>query len=195
MTPAQRAQLAQQLEKAANQAQQNPDLSSSLHQLARSVASGSPGEVSDASNSVQKAAAQDATTQAQSNSINQVSQSLQQSANALAPATDGTRSQNQGQQQGQESNGGQGNKGGKGDNPGNKPGKNEPVSVPGKIGSGTSTQSNDGSNGVVQNGSSVPYSQVIAQYNQMAHDAIDNSSISPTMKDLVHSYFKALEGQ
>ncbi len=36
MTPAQRAQLAQQLEQAANQAQQNPNLSAALHQLARS---------------------------------------------------------------------------------------------------------------------------------------------------------------
>ena len=223
MTPAQRAQLAQQLEKAASQAQQNPNLSASLHQLARSVADSSPGEISDASSAVQNAAAQDATTQAQSNSIDQASQSLQQSANALASATDGTKSlgqgqgqrqgqgqqqgqgqgqqqgqgqgQGQGQQQGQKSNGGQGNGGGKGDNSGDKPGKNEPVSVPGKIGSGTSTQSNDGSNGVVQNGSSVPYSQVVAQYNQMAHDAIDNSSVSPAMKDLVHSYFNTLEGQ
>lgn len=218
MTPAQRAQLAQQLEKAANQAQQNPDLSASLHQLARSVANGSPGETSDASTAIQNAATQDATTQAQSNSIDQASQSLQQSANALAAATDGTASLNQGQSQqqgkgqqgqqqgqgqeqqqsqqpGQVSNGSQGSGGGQGNNPDSKPGKNEQVSVPGKIGSGTSTQSNDGNNGVVQNGSSVPYSQVIAQYNQLAHDAIDNSSISPAMKNLVHSYFDTLEGQ
>src|SRR6266496_2165493 len=218
MTPAQRAQLAQQLEQAANQAQQNPNLSAALHQLARSVAGGSTSEISDASKAIQAAAAQDAATQAQNNTINQVSQSLQQAANALTSATDGTTAQNQnqaqqqaqgqqqvqGQQQGkgqgqalqpgQGSKGGLGN-GGKGNNPGSKTGKNETVTVPGQIGSGTSTQSNDGSNGVVQNGSTVPYSQVIQQYSQMAHDAIDNSSISPSLKDLVHSYFNTLEGQ
>lgn len=212
MTPAQRAQLAQQLEQAANQAQQDPNLSAALHQLAHSVAGGSTSEISDASNAIQAAAAQDAATQAQNNTINQVSQSLQQTANALTSATDGTtaQNQNQGQQQaqgqqqgkgqgqglqpGQGSNGGLGN-GGRGNNPGSKTGKNETVTVPGQIGSGTSTQSNDGSNGVVQNGSTVPYSQVIQQYSQMAHDAIDNSSISPSLKDLVHSYFNTLEGQ
>lgn len=200
MTPAQRAQLAQQLEQAANQAQENPNLSSALHQLARSVADGNSSEISDASNAVQAAATQDAATQAQNNTIDQVSQSLQQTANALTSVTDGTNAQNQGQQQtqgqqpGQGSNSGLGN-GGRGNNPGSKTGKNETVTVPGQIGSGTSTQSNDGSNGVVQNGSSVPYSQVIQQYSQMAHDAIDNSSISPSLKDLVHGYFNALEGQ
>ena len=40
MTPAQRAQLAQQIERAANQAQNNPQLSSALHQLAKAVADG-----------------------------------------------------------------------------------------------------------------------------------------------------------
>jgi hypothetical protein len=53
----------------------------------------------------------------------------------------------------------------------------------------------NGQNGVVQGGSSVPYSQVIEQYNQAAHDAIDNSTISPDMKNLVHGYFNTLEGQ
>jgi len=67
--------------------------------------------------------------------------------------------------------------------------------VPGQIGSGSSTQSNDGNNSVVQNGSSVPYSQVVERYKQMAHDAIDNSDISPDLKDLVHGYFNTLEGQ
>ena len=89
MTPAQRAQLAQQLEQAANQAQQNPNLSAALHQLARSVAGGSTSEISDASNAIQAATTQDAATQAQNNTINQVSQSLQQTANALTSATDG----------------------------------------------------------------------------------------------------------
>nr|MBA2287078.1 hypothetical protein [Ktedonobacteraceae bacterium] len=57
------------------------------------------------------------------------------------------------------------------------------------------SQGNGGNNGVVQPGSSVPYPQVIAQYNQQAHDAIDNSSIPPDQKDLVHNYFDSLEGQ
>lgn len=69
------------------------------------------------------------------------------------------------------------------------------MTIPGQIGQGTSTQTNDNSNGVVIPGSSVPYSQVIEQYNQMAHDAIDNSNISPDTKDLVHDYFDTLEGQ
>jgi hypothetical protein len=201
MTPTQRAQLAQQLEQAANQAQQDPNLSAALHQLARSAASGSSSDIADASNAVRQAAAQDAATQAQNNNIDQISQSLQQSANAFTSATDGTNSQNQGQGQGQQQTQGQqpgqgSNSGlGNGNNTSNKTGKNEPITVPGKIGSGTSTVSNDGSSGVVQNGSSVPYSQVIQQYSQMAHDAIDNSTISPTLKDLVHSYFNALEGK
>jgi hypothetical protein len=53
MTPAQRAQLAQQIEQSANQALNNPALSSALHQLAKSVADGSPGEISDAINAVE----------------------------------------------------------------------------------------------------------------------------------------------
>ena len=75
--------------------------------------------------------------------------------------------------------------------------RDDPVDlfVPGQIGSGNSTQSNDGNNSVVQNGSSIPYSQVIERYKQMAHDAIDNSDISPDLKDLVHGYFNTLEGQ
>jgi len=219
MTPAQRAQLAQQLEQAANQAHQDPKLSASLHQLAKSIADGSSSEVSDASNAVQTAASQDATDQSQSNSIDQASQSLQQAANALASATDGTTAQNQnqgqgqgqgqqpgqgqgqqpgqgqGQGQGNGGNGGLGNGGGHGNNTGSKSGQNEQVFVPGQIGSGSSSQSNDGNNGLVQNGDAVPYSRVIQQYDQLAHDAIDNTNISPDLKDLVHGYFSALEGQ
>jgi hypothetical protein len=48
---------------------------------------------------------------------------------------------------------------------------------------------------VTQSGSSVPYSQVVQQYAQAAHDSIDNSDVSPGTKDLVHGYFDALEGQ
>jgi septal ring factor EnvC (AmiA/AmiB activator) len=214
MTQTQRAQLAQQIENAANQASQNPQLRAALHQLAKAIADGSPGEIADATRALEIAASQDATAQAQANSIDQTTQSLQQVADTLASATDDTNSQAQNQNQGQGQNGqaqgqqgqGQGQQGqgqsqgsgsgngGKGNHTGNKPGQNEQVFVPGQIGSGSSTQSNDGNNSVVQNGSSVPYSQVIEQYNQMAHDAIDNSDISPDLKDLVHGYFNTLEG-
>ncbi len=207
MTSAQRLQLAQQIEKAANQAQQNPQLSSALHQLAKSIADGNASEIADASNAVEAAASQDAATQSQSSGIDQATQGLEQTANSLTSSTDGTTTQGQqgqgqqGQGQGQgpgqgQGQGGSGNSGTGGqNNNGSKSGKNEQVFVPGQIGSGTSTQSNNGTNGVVQNGSSVPYSQVIAQYNQLAHDAIDNSPISPDLKDLVQGYFSALEGQ
>jgi hypothetical protein len=63
------------------------------------------------------------------------------------------------------------------------------------VGAGTSTITGNGNNGVVQPGSPVPYSQVIAAYNQMAHAAIDNSDIPPDEKDLVQNYFNTLEGQ
>jgi hypothetical protein len=220
MTPAQRAQLAQQIENAANQANQNPKLRAALHQLAKAIADGSPSEIADATNALEIAASQDATAQAQANSIDQATQRLQQAANTLASATDGTNSQGQNQNQGQGQNGqgqgqqgqgqrqGQGNgqdqvqgsgsgngSGGRGNHTGSKSGQNEQVFVPGQIGSGSSAQSNNGNNSVVQNGSSVPYSQVIERYKQMAHDAIDNSDISPDRKDLVHGYFNSLEGQ
>jgi hypothetical protein len=217
LSPAQRSQLAQQIEKAANQASQNPALSSALHQLAKSLADGSQSEVSDAVNAVNAATAQDAAIQAQESAVNQASQSLQQAADSLAVVSNNAQGQNQGQSQNQQGQGQQGQGQGQGQNQGqgqgqgqqgaggtgsggnngagNKSGKNEQVYVSGQIGTGSSTLSNNGSNGIVQPGNAVPYSEVIAQYNQMAHDAIDNSSISPDMKDLVQGYFDTLEGQ
>lgn len=214
MTPAQRAQLASQIEEAANQASKNPTLSAALHQLAKAVANGNSSDITDASNAVQAAASQDATTQAQTDSINSASQALQQAANSFASSTDssttqGQQGQGQTQGQGQQDQGqqGQGNnqgqtQGGQGhsnsggtNGPGNKSGQNEQVFVPGQIGSGNSQQTNGGDNGVVQPGTSVPYSQVIERYIQMAHDSIDNSSVSPDLKDLVHGYFDTLSGQ
>jgi hypothetical protein len=53
----------------------------------------------------------------------------------------------------------------------------------------------DNTSNTVQSGNQVSYSQVIAQYGQMAHDAIDTSNISPDDKDLVQNYFNSLEGQ
>src|SRR6266849_2725506 len=99
MTPAQRAQLAQQIERAANQAQNNPQLSSALHQLAKAVADGNPSEVSDATKTLESAASQDSTNEASNDSINQASQSLQNAANALASSTDNSNSQNASQTQ------------------------------------------------------------------------------------------------
>jgi RNase P protein component len=205
LTSVQRAQLAQQIEQSANQALDNPALSSALHQLAKAVADGSPGEISDAINAVETAAAQDSANQATTSSIDQASQSLQNAANTLASSTDNSNSQNSGQAQtpGQGQNPGQGqtpsqgesmNGSGGQNNAGNKLGKNEQVYVPGQVGSGSSTISSNGDNGTVQSGSPVPYSQVIAQYQQMAHDAIDNSSIPPDLKDLIQGYYDSLEG-
>ena len=211
LTPEQRSKLAQQIEEAANKASSNPTLSKSLHQLAKATANGTASEVADAANAVSAAAAQDSVDQAQDAAIGQTAQSVQQAANNFASATDGTANpqqtpQGQGQGKGQGQGQGQGKGQGQGGNgtggsggangAGNNKGKNEQVTVPGQITSGTSTRNKEnGPNSVVQDGSSVPYSQVIEQYNQAAHDAIDNSTVPPDVKDLVHGYFNTLEGQ
>jgi hypothetical protein len=218
MTPAQRAQLAQQIEQSASQATGNPQLNAALHQLARAVADNNPGEISDAVKALEAAAAQDSANQNTNNSINQASQTLQNAANALASSTDNSTSQNpsqsqtsaqgqnpgQGQASGQTQNPGQGqsnipnkssNGSGTQNNTGNKSGKNEQVDIPGQLGTGTSTADGNGGNGQVQPGTAVPYSQVIADYEQMAHEAIDNSNIPPDLKNLVQGYFNSLEGQ
>jgi hypothetical protein len=206
MTPAQRAQLAQQIERAANQAQNNPQLSSALHQLAKAVADGNTSEVSDATKTLESAASQDNANKASNDSINQASQSLQNAANALASSTDNSNGQNTSQTQtpGQGQNPGQTQAPGQGqgiggqseqNNTNNNSGKNEQVFVPGQVGSGTSKISVDGSTGTVQSGNPVPYSQVIAQYSQMAHDAINNSNIPPDLKNLIQDYFNSLEGR
>ena len=206
MTPAQRAQLAQQIERAANQGQNNPQLSSALHQLAKAVADGNPSEVSDATKTLESTASQDSVNTASNDSINQASQSLQNAANALASSTDNSTSQNASQTQtpGQGQNPGQTNTPGQGqsiggqsgqNNTNNNSGKNEQVFVPGQVGSGTSNISVDGNTGTVQSGNSVPYSQVIAQYSQMAHDAIQDSNIPPDLKNLIQDYFNSLEGR
>lgn len=205
MSSAQRAQLAQQIEQSANQAQQNPQLSSALHQLAKAVADGNTSEVSDAVKALETAAAQDSANQANSSSLDKASQALQNAADKLASSTDSGNGQNstqtqapgQGQNQGQSQSPGQsqGISGQNGQNTtGRQPGKNEQVYVPGQVGSGTSNISVDDSNSTVQSGNPVPYSQVIAQYAQMAHDAIDNSNIPPDLKNLIQGYFNSLEG-
>jgi hypothetical protein len=206
MSSAQRAQLAKQIEQSANQALDNPQLSSALHQLAKAVADGNSSEISDAVKALETAAAQESANQANTSSIDKASQALQNAADQLASTIDSGNSQNssqtqspgQGQNPGQTQSpgGGQGISGQSGqNNTGTKPGKNEQVYVPGQVGSGTSNVSVDGSNGTVQSGNPVPYSQVIAQYAQMAHDSIDNSNIPPDLKDLIRGYFNSLEGR
>jgi hypothetical protein len=218
MTPAQRAELAQQIEQSASQALGNPQLNAALHQLAKAVADNNPGEISDAIKALEAAAAQDSANQNTNNSINQASQTLQNVANALASSTDNSTSQNpsqsqtsaqgqnpgQGQASGQAQNPGQGqsnipsqsnNGSGAQNNTGHKSGKNEQVDIPGQLGTGTSMADGNGGNGQVQPGTTVPYSQVIADYEQMAHEAIDNSNIPPDLKNLIQGYFNSLEGQ
>jgi hypothetical protein len=206
MSSAQRAQLAKQIEQSANQALDNPQLSSALHQLAKAAADGNSSEISDAVKALETAAAQESANQANTSSIDKASQALQNAADKLASATDSGNGQNssqtqspgQGQTPGQTQSPGQGQgiSGQSGqNNTGTQPGKNEQVYVPGQVGSGTSNISVDGSNGTVQSGNPVPYSQVIAQYAQMAHDSIDNSNMPPDLKDLIQSYFNSLEGQ
>ena len=236
LSQAQRDQLAQELENAANQANLNPDLKSALHQLAQALTENNAKEIANASQALQSAANQTATDSNSQATLTQASQSLQNAANNLAAPTDspnGTsqgqpgQGQNQGQQepgqgqgkgqpqQGQGQGGHQGHRGqgqgeGRGQGQGqggqgqqkqdgssgtNGQGKNEQVYVPGQINQGSGTQSTDNNSSAVQSGDQVSYSQVIAQYSQMAHDAIDNSSISPDDKDLVHDYFNSLEGR
>ncbi len=175
----------------------NKALASSLQNLASQLNNMTPAE---------SAAAQDSANQATTDSIDQASQSLQNAANAIASTTDSSNSQNssqsqtpgQGQSPGQTKASGQGQgisgQGGQ-NNTNNNSGKNEQVFVPGQVGSGTSNISVDGSTGTVQSGKPVPYSQVIAQYSQMAHDAINNSNIPPDLKNLIQDYFNSLEGR
>ncbi len=214
MSQGQRSQLAQQIEAAANQAGGDPQLASALHQLAKAVADGTPGEISDATQAVKNAAAQDSASQSATSSINQASQSLQQVASSMTASTDGSTKNStsasatnsnggQGQPQGQSpgqgqspSQGSQSSQGTSGQGSGgSKSGKNEQVYVPGQQGSGTSTITSDGDSGTIQQGTSVSYSQIIAAYMQMAHDAIDNSAIPPDLKSLVQNYYNSLEGQ
>lgn len=207
MTPAQRSQLAQQIEAAANQSGGDPQLSSALHQLAKAVADGTPDEITDATKAVESAAAQDNASQQTSSSIDQASQGLQQAANSLTASSDTStadkpvsggqqpgQGQNPGQSQGQSP--GQSPQGANGQgSSGSKPGKNEQIFVPGQQGTGTSNITDNGGSGTVQSGTSVSYSQVIAAYMQMAHDEIDNSNIPPDLKNLVQQYYSTLEGQ
>ena len=201
---AQRDQLAQQLDNAANQSSQNPDLKSALHQLAQALTDKNAKQIANASHTLQATANQTATDQKLQTLLNQASQNLQNVANNLAAPTDNPNAfsqHQQGQAKGQGQQGqakGQGRQGqGQGSSSVTKngQGKNEQVYVPGQINQGSSAQSTNSSSSAVQSGDQVSYSQVIARYSQMAHDAIDNSNISPDDKDLVHDYFNSLAGK
>ncbi len=195
MTPAQRQQLVQQLEQAANQvAGSDPQLSAALRQLAAAIADNNAQEIASALQGFENAAAQDIASQATTNSIDQASQAVQNAANTFASTTDNSNGQNasQGQSQGQaQTNSGSGSQG----NTGNKSGKNEQVFIPGQTSSGNSSTGGNSDNSTLGPGQSVPYSQVIAQYAQMAHEEIDNSNIPPDLKDLIYAYYNSLEGQ
>lgn len=216
LSQAQRDQLAPQLDNAANTSSQNPDLKSALHQLAQALTDQNARQIANASHALQATANQTAAGQNLQATLNQASQSLQNVANSLAAPTDNSNGSSQSQQgqdqkgqgKGQEQQGkGQGQQGqakgqrqqgqGQGSNSGTKngQGKNEQVYVPGQINQGSSAQSTDSNSSAVQSGDQVSYSQVIAQYSQKAHDAIDNSNISPDDKDLVHDYFNSLAGK
>jgi hypothetical protein len=223
LSQAQRDQLAQQLQIAASQASQNSDVQSALRQLAQALTDKDIKGMANASQALQATANQTAVDNNSQSSLNQAAQGLQNAANNLAAPTDNPNgsSQGQGQQgQGQQGQGQQGQgqqrqgkgqgqgQGGQGQGQGGQGqgqdgsgktnqghGKNEQVYVAGQINQGSGTQSTDNSSSSVQSGNQVPYSQVIAQYNQMAHDAIDNSNVSPDDKDLVHDYFNSLGGK
>ncbi|MBV9614697.1 MAG: hypothetical protein JO031_04470, partial [Ktedonobacteraceae bacterium] len=176
---------------AATQAKENSlnRASQSLQQVANNLASSTDG--SNAQNQEQ-AQSQNQGQQGQTPGQNQGQQGQQ----GQGQQNQGQQSQAQGQGQGQNQGQGQGKGSSTGNNgTSNNQGKNEQVMIPGQTSSGSSTQSADNNTGIVQPGNSVPYSQVIQQYNQMAHDEIDNSNISPGQKDLVHDYFNHLEGQ
>jgi hypothetical protein len=173
---------------AATQAKENSinNTAQSLQQVANTLAASTDG--SNNQNQEQTQSTQSQQGQAQQGQ-GQQAQGQGQGQQAQQGQGQGQQGQGQGQSQGQ----GQGTGSSNGNN-GTGTNKNEQVMIPGQISSGSSTQSADNNTGIVQAGNSVPYSQVIQQYNQMAHDEIDNSNISSDQKDLVHNYFNQLEG-
>ena len=207
MSADQRAQLAQQIAQAANAASGSPQLASALQQLAKSVADGNANDVADSIKAVENASAAASAQQSTTNAINQAAQALQNTANAVAsssnsspnatanqipnslvPGQGRSPSNSPSSSQGDQGTGGQGDKG-------SKTGKSEQVFVPGQVNSGNSTITSNGDSGTVQQGTSVSYAQVLAQYMQMAHDAIDNSNIPPDLKNLISGYFDSLNRQ
>jgi hypothetical protein len=169
---------------AATQAKENSinSTAQSLQQVANNLAASTDGSNNQSQGQTQQA-------QGQQGQGQQAQQGQGQGQQGQGQQTQ--QGQGQGQEQGQGQGQGTGSSNG---NNGTGNSKNEQVTIPGQISSGSSTQSADNNTGIVQTGNSVPYSQVIQQYNQMAHDEIDNSDISSDQKDLVHNYFNQLEG-
>ncbi len=66
------------------------------------------------------------------------------------------------------------------------------VYIPGKFGKGTHTIQNGGPSGAPLRGSTVPYRQVIGQYEQTAHTALDRASLPPSMQTYVRQYFSSI---
>ncbi len=173
---------------AATQAKENSinGTAQSLQQVANNLAASTDGSNNQTQSQAQQSQGQQGQGQQGQGQQGQQSQGQQ---GQQGQGQQGQGQQGQGQGQGQGTGSSTGNNGA-----GNKQGKSEQVTVPGQMGSGSSTQSADNNTGIVQSGNSVPYSQVIQQYNQMAHDQIDNSNIPSNQKDLVHDYFNQLEG-
>jgi ribosomal protein S20 len=66
------------------------------------------------------------------------------------------------------------------------------VYVPGKNGSGTKTVLNGGPNGAPLPGSTIPYQQVLARYQQSARAALDHGSLPPSLRQYVRDYFTSI---
>ncbi len=65
------------------------------------------------------------------------------------------------------------------------------VFVPGKQGKGP-TITRTGPNGAPQLGAIVPYRQVVGQYTQSAHQALDRAALPPSLQGYVRRYFTTL---
>jgi len=66
------------------------------------------------------------------------------------------------------------------------------VYIPGKFGKGAHTIQNGGPSGAPLRGSTVPYRQVIGQYEQTAHTALDRAALPPSMQTYVRQYFSSI---
>jgi hypothetical protein len=81
--------------------------------------------------------------------------------------------------------------GGRGGRAATRGGHTETVYVPGKQGKGREIVKN-GPKGAPQAGALVPYQQVLGQYTQQAHQALDRGSLPPSVQSYVHRYFSTI---
>jgi hypothetical protein len=65
------------------------------------------------------------------------------------------------------------------------------VFIPGKQGKGPQTIVS-GPKGAPEPGALVPYQQVVGQYAQSAHQALDRSAIPPSLQGYVRRYFSSI---